>query len=30
VVVDAAVINGENEPLLVYEQSEQKAAGEDA
>ena len=25
VVVDAAVINGENEPLLVYEQNEQNS-----
>jgi len=30
VVVDAAVINGENEPLLVYEQNDQKQATDDA
>jgi ATP-dependent Clp protease ATP-binding subunit ClpX len=30
VVVDAAVINGENEPLLVYEQTEQKLASDEA
>jgi len=29
VVVDAAVINGENEPLLVYEQNDQKQATDD-
>ena len=27
VVVDAAVINGENEPLLVYEQQDRKMVG---
>jgi ATP-dependent Clp protease ATP-binding subunit ClpX len=30
VVVDAAVINGENEPLLVYEQNDQKMASDEA
>jgi ATP-dependent Clp protease ATP-binding subunit ClpX len=30
VVVDAAVINGENEPLLVYEQNDQKLASDEA
>ena len=30
VVVDAAVIEGENEPLLVYEQNDQKQATDDA
>jgi ATP-dependent Clp protease ATP-binding subunit ClpX len=31
VVVDAAVINGENEPLLVYEQQDRKmVASEEA
>ncbi len=30
VVVDAAVINGENEPLLVYEQNEQKSGTDEA
>ncbi|TFH69196.1 ATP-dependent Clp protease ATP-binding subunit ClpX [Gammaproteobacteria bacterium LSUCC0057] len=29
VVVDAAVINGENEPLLVYQQADKKAASEE-
>ena len=29
VVVDAAVINGENEPLLVYEKNEQKLANDE-
>ena len=29
VVVDAAVIKGESEPLLVYQQAEKKAASED-
>ena len=29
VVVDAAVINGENEPLLVHEQTEQKLVGDE-
>jgi ATP-dependent Clp protease ATP-binding subunit ClpX len=30
VVVDAAVINGDNEPLLVYEQNDQKQASDEA
>ena len=30
VVVDAAVINGDNEPLLVYEQNDQKQAADEA
>ncbi len=30
VVVDAAVINGENEPLLVHEQNDQKLASDEA
>jgi ATP-dependent Clp protease ATP-binding subunit ClpX len=30
VVVDAAVINGDNEPLLVYEQNDQKQATDEA
>jgi ATP-dependent Clp protease ATP-binding subunit ClpX len=30
VVVDAAVIDGENEPLLVYEQNDQKLASDEA
>ena len=30
VVVDAAVINGENEPLLVYEQNDQKLGTDEA
>jgi ATP-dependent Clp protease ATP-binding subunit ClpX len=30
VVVDAAVINGDNEPLLVYEQNDQKLATDEA
>jgi len=29
VVVDAAVINGENEPLLVHEQTDQKLVGDE-
>ena len=29
VVVDASVINGENEPMLVYEKSEQKKVASD-
>ena len=29
VVVDASVINGENEPLLVYEQQDRKLAASD-
>jgi ATP-dependent Clp protease ATP-binding subunit ClpX len=29
VVVDASVINGENEPLLVYEQQEPKKVASD-
>jgi len=30
VVVDAAVINGENEPLLVYEKNDKKLASDEA
>ena len=30
VVVDAAVINGDNEPLLVYEQNDQKQTADEA
>jgi len=29
VVVDAAVINGDNEPMLVYEQAEPKKVSSD-